>query len=733
MYEYITREADLKEVQSYLLDYQKQKKVSRIAVDVETSTNFEGYFPKPIILPGGIRMSEVETLQIGLDPEISDTQFILNIRKLGYECINPYFGKIIETSLNIGHNYKYDIGYLMRYFSIFPRTLRDTMLIVKRLRAGDRFDASLGNCYRKYLDYGWFISQTGKSFKEYEAYKKEMQVSDWTKPLSPEQLQYAADDVRLIFYLYSSITAELDKFVGRYKRKGIYDVIKLESKLIPEVSLMEIRGAELDKEYYNQGIIKYLENKYKEAMRVVGDFFTIEKSKGRGKNKVTYTEPININSPKQVPESLAKVGIKVDNTQEKTLKRALFDIGPEHPYYDALRSIMRAKKASSLLSKFGEKILKLVYPDGKLHYGIFQEGTKTGRLSASGPNVMQFPMRDFLFGEISSGELFRRAITVGIGYRLVVTDLSQIEPRMTAEVTRDIALIRELNKDKADLHGLTAQLVLGLAEPPPKGDFRRDFIGKTINLGLSYGMGAEKLARFAFDETIESDNPIHWTVEEAQSYRDAYYEMFTGIQDEMNAVARRVQQALQPFDSLESFKGRKVLYMEFTKLGRNEGWYLTQLQEMLARNEPEKLHRKYVVEREIVVTDEYGEPLKDSEGKVITKKVQSKWNEFNKTLNRIAREAYNFKIQGASADLFKMAMVEMSRRFRKEIPDYDPFVEGILMPVHDEVVVKAREDRAELFQRIVNESMVSEGRKLISVVPIKVSSAIGNNWAECKD
>lgn len=746
MYEYITKESDLPEVRNYLLEYQKQKKITRLAVDLETSPNpkyaeyfkerpFKDYFPRPIILPSGERMSEVETFQIGLDPEISDTQFIINTRQINYGVVSDKFTDIIENSVILGHNLKYDVGYLMRYFGMFPKILRDSLIIVKLLKAGDRFDAKLGNCYKKFLDFGWFKAETGMTFDEYEEFKKKMQISDWTKPLTDHQLKYAADDVKLIFPLYTALTEELDKFVGRYGRKGIYDIIKMESRLISEVALMEIRGLEVDEDVYRNKIIKTLEDKYKEAMEIVGQFFTIEKCKGRAPNKVYWKEPINVGSPKQVPEALKSIGVEVPNTQEATLKRAAYDMGPEHPYYDAMLSILTARKARYLLSTFGEKILNLRWPDGKLHPSIFQIGTKTGRLSASEPNVMQFPSRELLFGELPAGDLFRQVYIVGMGYKLVVADLSQIEPRMAAQMTKDSNLIMELRKKDADLHGLTAQLVLDLPERPIKGTYERDYVGKTINLGLSYEMGAPKLAKFAFDKTIDQPTPIHWTVKQAQEYRNRYYEKFAGLKAEMERTKRKVEAALEPFDSLVHFKNRKPLYMEFTKRGRPEGWYLTKIQEWLARNKPEQLHRDYKVKAKFENVDEYGNSILDKDGNKTYVIVESKkYNEYHKAIKNIAREAYNFKYgQGSAADLFKESTILMAKRFKAEIPDYDPFTEGILIPVHDEVVVKGREEYIEQFHTIVKESFIEAGERQIKVVPIKVGSKVGDNWAECKD
>jgi DNA polymerase I-like protein with 3'-5' exonuclease and polymerase domains len=597
--------------------------------------------------------------------------------------------------------------------------------------------------------------------------KKRLQVSDWTQELTEEQKQYAADDVRLIFFLYRAMNEDLDSFCKRYRRSRIHDNIKFACKLIIEFALMEIRGIDFDKAYHSSKVIAYLEEKFKEAQAEVGKFFFVTETfktplnktdqekllklgldqsyiellsvgGGRGvkrKFEETITRPINISSPKQLMEALRKIGLKPLNTTEDEMKRCKSLLQPGSPEFLAVSSVIKAKKAASLLSKFGQALLDQVHPDGRIHphlhqIGSMSNGVDTLRSSSSEPNIMQMPMRDELFEEaISAGSLFRRSFIALEGDILIDLDLSQIEPRMAAQITQDPYLIEELSKEKADLHALTAMILLGLDKPPEKHTYEREYIGKTANLAMSYGIGPKKLAKFMYDETISKPTPVRWTVDEAREYLDRYYGNFSNIQKTMVGVQNRLALAVEHIDSLAAFKGRHPIHIEFNASGAHRGWYLTELQERLSNLKPEVLHRDYLITEEVPVLDEYGDIRVDEDGKPITELRKSKWNEWHKTMNRIAREAYNFANQSECALILKRAEYEAGLKLRSLA---NPLEYGIIAVVHDELLVRMPKHLEEQAREILTKEMIGAGEQVIKVVPVKVGVGSGASWADAK-
>ena len=186
MYKYITTDSQLEDCKTILLAYISNHKNPKLALDLETYSLVEGEFPRAIPDGNGGFIGQVSTMQIGLDPSISDVQFILDVGKLGVQLITDNLKDILTNTLLLGHNIKYDVAFLMAVFGIFPTKLRDTMLISQVYKAGDKFEHSLASLYKKFLDFGWFRAETGKTFKEYEEYKEALQKSNWNQTLTSE-------------------------------------------------------------------------------------------------------------------------------------------------------------------------------------------------------------------------------------------------------------------------------------------------------------------------------------------------------------------------------------------------------------------------------------------------------------------------------------------------------------------------------------------------------------------
>ena len=86
------------------------------------------------------------------------------------------------------------------------------------------------------------------------------------------------------------------------------------------------------------------------------------------------------------------------------------------------------------------------------------------------------------------------------------------------------------------------------------------------------------------------------------------------------------------------------------------------------------------------------------------------------------RVAMNAPIQGAAADVMKLAMIRVYERLLREEPEAK-----IVMQVHDELIVEAPSERAESVARIVREEMESAVKLNI---PLTVDVTVGKNWLE---
>ena len=98
-------------------------------------------------------------------------------------------------------------------------------------------------------------------------------------------------------------------------------------------------------------------------------------------------------------------------------------------------------------------------------------------------------------------------------------------------------------------------------------------------------------------------------------------------------------------------------------------------------------------------------------------------NSKNGTVRSLAeRTAVNAPIQGTSADIIKLAMINVDRRIREE-----GLQSRMVLQIHDELVFDAAADEVEALERIVREEM--ENVTELSV-PLTVECNHGNNWLE---
>ncbi len=95
----------------------------------------------------------------------------------------------------------------------------------------------------------------------------------------------------------------------------------------------------------------------------------------------------------------------------------------------------------------------------------------------------------------------------------------------------------------------------------------------------------------------------------------------------------------------------------------------------------------------------------------------------NRTVRGLAeRNAINAPIQGSAADIMKLAMVEIFRRFEAE-----GIRSRMIMQVHDEVVIDALNEELESVKRIVREAMESVATLRVPLIA-EVNNA--NNWLD---
>lgn len=200
-------------------------------------------------------------------------------------------------------------------------------------------------------------------------------------------------------------------------------------------------------------------------------------------------QTFNIASPKQLGEILFdKLGLrhgKKTKTGWSVGEETLSAVAADHPI---VAMILDWRHYSKLLGTYVTGMQPLV-TRGKIHTEFNQCVTATGRLSSTGPNLQNIPVRGEEAKDVKS------AFTASEGCVLVSADYSQIELRLLAHFSGDENLVRAFVEGD-DIHALTAASILGIPVSEVTPAERRD--AKAVNFGIIYGMSdfglAENLA-----------------------------------------------------------------------------------------------------------------------------------------------------------------------------------------------------------------------------------------------
>ena len=88
------------------------------------------------------------------------------------------------------------------------------------------------------------------------------------------------------------------------------------------------------------------------------------------------------------------------------------------------------------------------------------------------------------------------------------------------------------------------------------------------------------------------------------------------------------------------------------------------------------------------------------------------------------RVALNTPIQGTAADIIKLAMVRVYNRLKE-----NNLKSRLILQVHDELIVEAKEEEADIVKRILKEEMETA---MQLDVPLTVDMSTGHSWYEAK-
>ena len=200
---------------------------------------------------------------------------------------------------------------------------------------------------------------------------------------------------------------------------------------------------------------------------------------------------LNVGSPKQIGDILFD-RLKLDARAKKnrsgsysTDETTLQALAGRHPI---IGEILEYRAVRKLLNTYIEPFPAYVSPvDGKIHTTFNQALTATGRLSSSGPNLQNIPIRT------ERGKEIRKAfVPSGPDGFILSADYSQIELRIMAHLCGDAHLIQSF-REGLDVHAATAAKIFGIPVEAVTREQRG--IAKTANFGIMYGISSFGLAQ----------------------------------------------------------------------------------------------------------------------------------------------------------------------------------------------------------------------------------------------
>jgi DNA polymerase-1 len=133
-------------------------------------------------------------------------------------------------------------------------------------------------------------------------------------------------------------------------------------------------------------------------------------------NEAFGTHGLHPDSPAEVLRAFARAGVDVPNTRAWVLRRV------DHP---AVRPLLEYKELARIWTAHGRAWREAWVRDGRFRAEYVAGGVVSGRWATRGGGALQIP------------KVVRRAVVADEGWRFVVADAGQLEPRVLAAVSGD--------------------------------------------------------------------------------------------------------------------------------------------------------------------------------------------------------------------------------------------------------------------------------------------------------
>jgi DNA polymerase I-like protein with 3'-5' exonuclease and polymerase domains len=363
-----------------------------------------------------------------------------------------------QDSTFIFHNAMYDICWLRSTGITPPAKIVDTMIAASLVNE-NRWSFRLDALAKEYAGIGKDEAVLQAAAREYGIdAKKDM----WKLP-SMFVGQYAERDAESTLKLWHRMKVELSD-------QDLWTIFDMETKLFPCLVDMRFKGVRVDVEKADK-IKKQLIDKENKIINKIKDLTGVS---------------VELWAAASIAKVFDALKLPYDRTEKTGAPSFTKNFLSNHPN-EIAQGISYAREINKAHTTFIDTIVKHSH-NGRIHADINQirsddGGTVTGRFSMSNPNLQQIPVR-----HKELGPLIRSLFIPEENHKWGVFDYSQQEPRILIHYAKLQRLdgINEIaqayESGEADFHSAVAKMA-GIERSQ----------AKTINLGLMYGMGKNKL------------------------------------------------------------------------------------------------------------------------------------------------------------------------------------------------------------------------------------------------
>ena len=412
-------------------------------------------------------------------------------------------------AIKIFHNAMYDVCWLRSLGLTIRGEIVDTMIAASLVNE-NRLRYSLDSLAKEYVGIGKNETELQESAKEWGVDAKN---DMWRLPAMSVGA-YAERDVEVTLKLWQRMKLELTN-------QDLWDIFEVETKLFPCLVDMRFKGVRVDVEKAQNIKLKLIKEE-EQILKEIKDIAGFD---------------VQIMAAASVAKAFDKVNLPYDRT-EKGAPSFTKNFLASHPHPLA-KSISKAREVNKAHSTFIDSIMKFAHK-GRIHADINQirsdqGGTITGRFSMSNPNLQQIPARNK-----ELGPLIRSIFIPEDGCHWACFDYNQQEPRLLVHYASLQRLegvqgfVEEYKKGSADFHGMVAKMA----------DIPRSQ-AKTINLGLMYGMGKNKLMA-----------ELGLMKESAEKLLKQYNQRVPFVKQLMDQVSRRAQDS----GKIRTYGGRRCRF-----------------------------------------------------------------------------------------------------------------------------------------------------------------------------